>query len=96
MVYHILYYRVRQINLTLYIFGPTGSRIYRTGQNEIPLEPQSFHEDFGISHAQIGRTLQTVTRAYQGVYFFSRRTFLGILTHFWSAKKQRRLNRVPS
>ena len=49
-------YRVRQLNLTLNIFGPTGSQIYRTGQNEISLEPQSAHKDFDISHAQIGKS----------------------------------------
>ena len=36
-----------------YIFGPTSSHMYPTGQNEVPLEPQRPHKDFGVSHAQI-------------------------------------------
>ena len=46
-------YRVPVVNLTLYIFGPTSSHIYPTGQNEVPLEPQRPNEDFGVSHTQI-------------------------------------------
>ena len=46
-------YRVPAVNLTLYIFGPTSSHINPTGQNEVPVEPQRPHEDFGVSHAQI-------------------------------------------
>ena len=46
-------YRVPAVNLTLYIFGPTSSHIYPTGQNEVPLEPQRPNEDFGVSHTQI-------------------------------------------
>ena len=46
-------YRVPAVNLTLYIFGPASSHMYPTGQNEVPLEPQRPHEDFGVSHAQI-------------------------------------------
>ena len=49
-------YRVRALNLTLYILGPSGSHIYCTGQNEISLEPPCAHEDFDISHAQIGHS----------------------------------------
>ena len=48
----LLMYRVPAVNLTLYIFGPTSSHIYPTGQNEVPLEPQRPHEDFGVSHAR--------------------------------------------
>ena len=55
-IYIYTLYRVCALNLILYIFGPTGSHIYRTGQNEIPLEPHSAHEDFDISHAQIGHS----------------------------------------
>ena len=51
-----LNYRVPAVNLTLYIFGPTSSHIYPTGQNEVPLEPQRPNEDFGVSHAEINHS----------------------------------------
>ena len=41
------------MNLTLNIFGPTGSQIYRTEPNRVPLQPHSAHEDFDIFYAQI-------------------------------------------
>ena len=79
---HISKYTVVRQLLTLNIFGPTGSQIYRTGENEIPLEPQSAHENVGISHAQMGQSkVQTVTRAYclpaGEIYFFR-------AGHFWA------------
>ena len=49
-------YRVRQHNPDRYIFGPTGSHIHRTRQNEVSLEPQMPNEDFDISHAPIGHS----------------------------------------
>ena len=54
---HVMIYRVPAVNLTLNIFGTTSSHIYPTGQNEVPLEPQRPHEDFGVSHAQIKQSL---------------------------------------
>ena len=44
-------YRVPAVNLTLYIFGPTSSHIYPTGQNEVPVEPQRPNEDAQINHS---------------------------------------------
>ena len=49
-------YRVRQTNPALYILEPRGSHRHRTGQNGVSLEPQMPHEDFDISHAQIGQS----------------------------------------